>query len=72
MRRAHEQCIGGNVNTFIVLKVGLTPSVQAIVDYCREHLTAHKVSRAIQFGDDLSKTSTGKVMRRDLRTLDEH
>jgi|GEM_PF-2246048 acyl-coenzyme A synthetase/AMP-(fatty) acid ligase len=72
MRRAHEQCTGGNVNTFIVLKVGLRPSVQAIVDYCREHLAAHNVSRAVQFVDDLPKISTEKVMRRDLRTLDEY
>ena len=29
-----------------------------------------KVSRAVQFVDDLPKTSTGKVMRRELNTLD--
>ncbi len=33
-------------------------------------LAAYKVPRAIQFVDDVPKTSTGKLMRRELRTLD--
>jgi long-chain acyl-CoA synthetase len=63
---------GELAKAYIVPKVGVTPSAQAIVDYCREHLAAYKVPRAVQFVDDLPKTSTGKVMRRELRTLDEH
>ena len=63
---------GELAKAYIVPKVGVTPSVPAIVDYCREHLAAYKVPRAVQFVDDLPKTSTGKVMRRELRTLDEH
>ncbi len=34
------------------------------------HLAAYKVPREIQFVADLPKTSTGKVMRRELHTLD--
>ena len=63
---------GELAKAYIVPKVGVTTSAQAIVDYCREHLAAYKVPRAVQFVDDLPKTSTGKVMRRELRTLDEH
>ena len=63
---------GELAKAYIVPKVGVTPSAQVIVDYCREHLAAYKVPRAVQFVDDLPKTSTGKVMRRELRTLDEH
>jgi long-chain acyl-CoA synthetase len=63
---------GELAKAYIVPKVGATPSAQVIVDYCREHLAAYKVPRAVQFVDDLPKTSTGKVMRRELRTLDEH
>ena len=63
---------GELAKAYIVPKVGVTPSVPAILDYCREHLAAYKVPRAVQFVDDLPKTSTGKVMRRELRTLDEH
>jgi long-chain acyl-CoA synthetase len=63
---------GELAKAYIVPKVGVTPSASAILDYCREHLAAYKVPRAVQFVDDLPKTSTGKVMRRELRTLDEH
>jgi len=54
----------------IVPKVGATPSADNVIAYCREHLAAYKVPRAVQFVDDLPKTSTGKVMRRELKTLD--
>ncbi len=37
----------------------------------REHLAAYKVPRVVQFVSDLPRTSTGKVMRRELRTLDD-
>ena len=45
-------------------------NAEDIVSYCREHLAAYKVPRVVQFVDDLPKTSTGKVMRRELKTLD--
>jgi acyl-coenzyme A synthetase/AMP-(fatty) acid ligase len=35
-------------------------------------LVAYKVPRAVQFVDDLPKTSAGKVMRRELKTLDQY
>ena len=63
---------GELAKAYIVPKVGIAPSAQAIFDYSREHLAAYKVPRAVQFVDDLPKTSTGKVMRRALRALDEH
>ena len=52
-------------------KVGVSPNVDSVMTYCREHLAAYKVPRAVQFVDDLPKTSTGKVMRRELKTLDK-
>ena len=41
-----------------------------MVTYCREHLAAYKVSRAVQFVEALPTTSSGKVMRRELSALD--
>jgi long-chain acyl-CoA synthetase len=38
--------------------------------FCREHLAAYKCPRDIRFVDDVPKTSTGKIMRRELHTLD--
>ncbi|MGB1756262.1 MAG: AMP-binding enzyme, partial [Pseudomonadales bacterium] len=62
---------GELAKAYIVAKTGATPKVADIIAYCREHLAAYKVPRQVQFVDDLPKTSTGKVMRRELKTLDE-
>lgn len=55
---------------YIVLKREARASAEDIVLHCREHLAAYKIPRQVQFVDDLPKTSTGKLMRRALRTLD--
>ena len=41
-----------------------------IISLCREQLAAYKVPRSVQFVSDLPRTSTGKIMRRELKTLD--
>ena len=61
---------GELAKAYIVPKVNATPDADDIITFCREHLAAYKVPRAVQFVDDLPKTSTGKVMRRELHTLD--
>jgi long-chain acyl-CoA synthetase len=35
--------------------------------YCREHLTAYKVPRSVEFKAELPHTYIGKVLRRQLR-----
>ena len=62
---------GELAKAYIVPKVGVSPNADSVMTYCREHLAAYKVPRAVQFVDDLPKTSTGKVMRRELKTLDK-
>jgi len=62
---------GELAKAYIVPKTGTAPDAEDIINYCREHLAANKVPRAVQFVDDLPKTSTGKVMRRELKTLDQ-
>jgi long-chain acyl-CoA synthetase len=65
-----DEAKGELAKAYIVPKTGATPDADDIIAYCREHLAAYKVPRAVQFVDDLPKTSTGKVMRRELKTLD--
>jgi len=62
---------GELAKAYIVPKTGITPDTDDIIAYCRKHLAAYKVPRAVQFVDDLPKTSTGKVMRRELKTIDQ-
>jgi len=58
---------------FVVLRAGFEPS-DALADELRTHvrtrLAAHDVPREIVFLDDLPKTTTGKIMRRALRTTE--
>jgi long-chain acyl-CoA synthetase len=61
---------GELAKAYIVPKIGRSPTTDSIVEFCRKHLAAYKVPRAVQFVDDLPKTSTGKVMRRELKSLD--
>ncbi|MGB2421122.1 MAG: class I adenylate-forming enzyme family protein [Porticoccaceae bacterium] len=65
-----DEAKGELAKAYIVPKTGVNPDSDSIIAYCREHLAAYKVPRAVQFVDDLPKTSTGKVMRRELKTLD--
>jgi acetyl-CoA synthetase len=58
---------------FVVLRAGYEPS-DALADELRTHvrtrLAAHDVPREVVFLDDLPKTTTGKIMRRALRTTE--
>jgi long-chain acyl-CoA synthetase len=62
---------GETVKSFIVLKPGASATADEIVAYCRENLAAYKVPRAIEFLDSLPKSSVLKVLRRELRELEE-
>lgn len=61
---------GEIAKAYVVLKPGATADAEDIIALCRKELAAYKVSRAVQFVSDLPKTSTGKIMRRELRKLD--
>ncbi len=62
---------GELAKAYVVPKLGSTPEGDAIIAYCREHLAAYKMPRAVQFVEDLPKTSSGKVMRRKLKEIDD-
>ena len=61
---------GELARAYVVLRPGTSATEAEIIDYCRPHLAAYKLPRSVRFVPDLPKTSTGKVMRRELRTLD--
>jgi long-chain acyl-CoA synthetase len=54
----------------VVLRPGATAIQAQIIEHCRPHLAAYKLPRSVRFVPDLPTTSTGKVMRRELKTLD--
>jgi long-chain acyl-CoA synthetase len=65
-----DEIHGELARAYVVLRPGATATEAEIIDHCRPHLAAYKRPRSVRFVPDLPKTSTGKVMRRELKTLD--
>lgn len=42
-------------------------TAEQVISYCREHLTAYKVPKEIEFYEELPKTNVGKILRRALK-----
>ena len=61
---------GEIAKAYVVLKTGSSCAEDEIVQFCRKKLAAYKCPREVQFVNDVPKTSTGKIMRRELHTLD--
>ncbi|QEY63046.1 long-chain fatty acid--CoA ligase [Metapseudomonas lalkuanensis] len=59
---------GELAKAFIVLDPGLRATEGEILEYCRKHLASYKVPRSVAFVDSLPRTSTGKILRRELRS----
>jgi long-chain acyl-CoA synthetase len=62
--------LGELARAYVVLRPGAAATEAEIIEHCRPHLAAYKLPRSVRFVADLPKTSTGKVMRRELKTLD--
>ena len=65
-----HEALGEQARAYVVLRPGAAATEADIIDHCRPHLAAYKLPRSVRFVPDLPKTSTGKVMRRELKTLD--
>jgi long-chain acyl-CoA synthetase len=61
---------GETVKAYIVPKPGETLTEEELDSFCRERLTAYKVPKIYEFIDDLPKSAIGKILRKELRTLD--
>jgi len=68
--RLPDEMKGEIAKAYVVLKPDATASDTDIVEHCRRHLAAYKIPRRVQFVPDLPKTSTGKILRRELKTLE--
>jgi long-chain acyl-CoA synthetase len=55
------------VKAFVSLKLGASVTEEALIAFCRERMAAYKYPRRIEFVDDLPKTASGKILRRELR-----
>ena len=60
-----EAC--GEVVKAVIVKKDPALDEASIIEHCRENLTGYKVSKKIEFRDELPKTNVGKILRRELR-----
>ena len=58
---------GETVKAFVSLKPGASATPDELVAHCRERMAAYKYPRQLVLVDELPKTVTGKILRRELR-----
>ena len=58
---------------FIVLEAGASATVEEIREFCREQMAAYKVPRVFELValEDIPKNPSGKVLKRELRRMEE-
>ena len=62
---------GERVKAFVVLKDGQTATAEEIIEYCKQSLTKYKIPKYVEFLDDLPKSAVGKILRKELRAMDQ-
>ena len=58
---------GETVMAYASVQAGSSVTEQELIDFCKARMAAYKYPRTIKFLDDLPKTTTGKILRRELR-----
>jgi long-chain acyl-CoA synthetase len=58
---------GETVKAFVSLKPGTSATPEEIVAFAKERMAAYKYPRSVEVVDELPKTTTGKILRRELR-----
>jgi long-chain acyl-CoA synthetase len=65
-----DEVKGELAHAFVVLKPNAGVTELELLGHCKTRLAAYKVPKAVHFVRDLPKTSTGKILRRALHTID--
>jgi long-chain acyl-CoA synthetase len=60
--------VGELVKAYVSLRAGQEAQPEAIIAFCKERMAAYKYPRLLEIIDEVPKTVTGKVLRRELRT----
>jgi long-chain acyl-CoA synthetase len=58
---------GETVKAFVSLRPGRTATEEELIAFAKERMAAYKYPRAVEFLDEIPKTVTGKLLRRELR-----
>ena len=60
---------GETVKAYVSLRPGQTATAEELIAFCRQQMAAYKYPRQVEFLDELPKTVSGKLLRRELREL---
>ena len=58
---------GETVKAFVSFMPGMTATPEVLIAHCKERMAAYKYPRTVVVLDELPKTVTGKILRRELR-----
>ncbi|MFH8681342.1 class I adenylate-forming enzyme family protein [Streptomyces lydicus] len=58
---------GETVKAYVSLRPGAAPQPAELAAYCKERLAAYKYPREVEILAELPKTTSGKILRRELR-----
>ena len=58
---------GESVHAVVVVREGGSMTDHDVMDFARDHLAHYKVPRSVTFIEELPKTGSGKVLKRELR-----
>jgi putative FmdB family regulatory protein len=59
--------VGEIVKAYVSLRPGQTATAEELIAFCRQQMAAYKYPRQVEFLDELPKTVSGKLLRRELR-----
>jgi long-chain acyl-CoA synthetase len=64
---------GESVKAYVVLKEGYKDKIKSedMLQFCKENMATYKCPREIEFIDALPKNSVGKILRRELRRVEQ-
>lgn len=57
----------GEAVKIFVVKKDASLTEEALVVFCRRHLTGYKIPKLVEFREELPKSNVGKILRRELR-----
>jgi len=58
---------GETVKAFVSLKADASTTPEELIAFCKQRMAAYKYPRQVEILDEVPKTVTGKVLRRQLR-----
>jgi long-chain acyl-CoA synthetase len=61
---------GETVKAFVSFRPDRTATEQELIAFCEQRLAAYKYPREVEILEELPKTATGKLLRRELRARD--